>query len=164
MTQQAPKTTGIPQMIGLFVFVGTAAFFIAALANVVLAGLGDVQQWAVAFSYLVAVMALVVMFLDVYDLWVRGRKFSSQAARSFRMIALVAIIASMAATLMGKNTVLVILFMPSVLIYYMTMRPTPSASRRTAQGATGRASGGGASRAGSGGGKSRQRKGGKKHR
>ena len=72
----------------------------------------------------------------------------------------------MATTLLGKNMTLVIFLMPSILIYYMTMRPAPSASRRAAQGgATSRgASRGGRPRSGSSGGKSRQRKGGKKHR
>ena len=148
-------------MIGLFVFVATAAIFLGALANQVLAGLHTVQQFAVAFSYLVAVLAVVVMFVDVYDLWVRGRRFSKAAARSLRMIVLVAILASMATTLLGKNMTLVIFLMPSILIYYMTMRPAPAASRRTAQG--GAATRGGTTRGGSGGGKSRQRKGGKKH-
>jgi hypothetical protein len=159
VTQNAPKTTGIPQIVGLFVFVGTAAFFIAALANVVLAGLDDVQAYAVAFSYLVGVVALVVMFLDVYDLWVRGRRFSRQAAKSFRMIALVAIIASMAATLMGKNTMLVILLMPSVLIYYMTMRPQPATTRGASSGRARTPSGSTQSAS-----KGRQRRGGRKRR
>ena len=79
MAQPAPKTTttGLPQMIGLFVFVATAAIFLGALANRVLAGMHTPQEFAVAFSYLVAVVALVVMFVDVYDLWVRGRRFNA---------------------------------------------------------------------------------------
>jgi hypothetical protein len=153
-------------MIGLFVFVATAAIFLGALANQVLAGLHTVQQFAVAFSYLVAVVALVVMFVDVYDLWVRGRRFDKATTRGIRMIVLVAILGSTAATLLGRNMTLVIFLMPSIIIYYMTMRPAPSASRGAAQGATGRGASGGTSRAASGGGgsKSRQRKGGKKHR
>ena len=163
MAQPAPKTsTGVPQMIGLFVFVATAAIFLGALANQVLAGLHTVQQFAVAFSYLVAVVALVVMFADVYELWVRGRRFTPATSRGLRMIVLVAILASMATTLMGKNMTLVIFLMPSIIIYYMTMRPAPSTSRRAAAG--GAATRGGTSRAGTSGGKSRQRKGGKKHR
>jgi hypothetical protein len=167
VAQPAPKATvGVPQMIGLFVFVATAAIFLGALANQVLAGLHTVQQFAIAFSYLVAVLALVVMFVDVYDLWVRGRRFGRQASRSMRMIVLVAILASMATTLLGKNMTLVIFLMPSIIIYYLTMRPAPSASGRAARATTGRgATGGGTSRGGaSGGTKSRQRKGGKKHR
>jgi uncharacterized membrane protein YgcG len=127
----------------------------------VLAGLHDLQQFAVAFSYLVAILAVAVMFVDVYDLWVRGRRFSKATARSLRMIVLVAILGSMATTLLGKNMTLVIFLMPSILIYYMTMRPAPAASRRTAQG--GATTRGATTRGGSGGGKSRQRKGGKKH-
>jgi UDP-N-acetylmuramyl pentapeptide phosphotransferase/UDP-N-acetylglucosamine-1-phosphate transferase len=164
VAQPAPKTTttGVPQMIGMFVFVATAAIFLGALANAVLAGLHTVQQFAVAFSYLVAVIAVVVMFVDVYDLWVRGRRFNKTTARNIRMLVLVAVLASMATTLLGKNMTLVIFLLPSIIIYYMTMRPAPSASRRAAQGATGR---GATSRGGtSSGGKSRQRKGGKKHR
>ena len=153
-------------MIGLFVFVASAAIFLGALANQVLAGLHTVQQFAVAFSYLVAVVALVVMFVDVYDLWVRGRRFSRAASRSLRMIVLVAILASMATTLLGRNMTLVIFLMPSIIIYYMTMRPAPSARSGARGGATTRgATGGGTSRTGTGGAsKSRQRKGGKKHR
>jgi hypothetical protein len=161
VAQPASKTTtGVPQMIGLFVFVATAAIFLGALANQVLAGLHTVQQFAVAFSYLVAVVALVVMFVDVYDLWVRGRRFDKAKARGLRMIVLVAILASMATTLMGRNMTLVIFLMPSIIIYYVTMRPAPSASRTAAQGAAGR---GATSRAGTSRSKSRQRKGGKKH-
>ena len=165
MAQPAPKTTtGVPQMIGLFVFVATAAIFLGALANQVLAGLHTVPQFAVAFSYLVAVVALVVMFVDVYDLWVRGRRFNKAQSRGLRMIALVAILGSTAATLLGRNMTLVIFLMPSIIIYYMTMRPAPSASRRVAQGgATTRGATGGGGVTG-GGSKSRQRKGGKKHR
>jgi len=160
VAQPAAKGIAIPQMIGLFVFVATAAIFLGALANRVLAGLHDVQQFAVAFSYLVAVVAVVVMFLDVYDLWVRGRRFNRAQARSLRMIALVAILGSMAATLLGRNMTLVIFLMPSVLIYYMTMRPQPAAGSRAAS------RGGGAPAGGrtSGGAKSRQRRGGKKRR
>ncbi len=166
MAQPAPKTTttGIPQMIGLFVFVATAAIFLGALANQVLAGLHTVPQFAVAFSYLVAIVAIVAMFVDVYDLWVRGRQFDRATTRGIRMIVLVAILGSTAATLLGKNMTLVIFLMPSIIIYYMTMRPAPSASRRAAQGGAttrGVTGGGGATGGGS---KSRQRKGGKKHR
>ena len=150
-------------MVGMFVLVATAAIFLGALANRVLAGMHTPQEFAVAFSYLVAVVALVVMFVDIYDLWVRGRRFNAGTTRGLRMIVLVAILASMATTLMGKNMTLVIFLMPSIIIYYMTMRPEPSGSRRAAQSTTGRgASGRGASSGGSS--KSRQRKGGKKHR
>jgi UDP-N-acetylmuramyl pentapeptide phosphotransferase/UDP-N-acetylglucosamine-1-phosphate transferase len=167
VAQPAPKsTTGVPQMIGLFVFVATAAIFLGALANQVLAGLHTVQQFAVAFSYVVAVVALVVMFVDVYDLWVRGRRFNKAQARGLRMIVLVAILGSMATTLLGRNMTLVIFLMPSIIIYYMTMRPAPSSRRAAGGGATtrGATGGGGTSGAGRSGGKSRQRKGGKKHR
>jgi hypothetical protein len=149
-------------MIGLFVFVATAAVFLGALAHAVPAGLHDVQQFAAAFSYLVGALALAVMFFDVYDLWVRGRRLSGSAARSIRMVVLVAILASMAATLLGRNTTLVIFFMPSVLIYYVTMRPQPATGRPAAPGGRG-VRAGGSGRGGTGG-KSRQRKGGRKRR
>jgi uncharacterized membrane protein YgcG len=152
-------------MIGLFVFVATAAIFLGALANGVLAGLHTVPQFAVAFSYLVAIVAVVAMLVDVYDLWVRGRRFDKATTRGIRMIVLVAILGSTAATLLGRNMTLVIFLMPSIIIYYMTMRPAPSASRRAAQGgATTRGGAGGGGATGGGGSKSRQRRGGKKHR
>jgi hypothetical protein len=172
VAQPAPKSTiGINQTIGLFVFVGTAAIFLGALVSRVVDGLHTVQEFAVAFSYLVAVVAIALMLVDVFDLWVRGRRFSKAGARSIRMIVLVAILASMATTLLGRNVTLVIFLMPSIIIYYMTMRPQPAASRAGAQGAAGRGTTsrgttgrGTTGRSGTGGGKSRQRKGGKKHR
>lgn len=129
VTQQEPKVAGIPQMVGLFVFVATAAIFLGALTNTVRAGLQTQQQFAMAFSYLVGTLAVVVMFVDVYDLWVRGRRLSRGASRGLRMIALVAILGSMAATVLGRDLSLVIFLMPAVIIYYLTMRPRAATTR-----------------------------------
>jgi hypothetical protein len=161
VAQTPRQTISIGQTICLFVFVATVAIFLGALANAVLAGLHDVQDFAVAFSYLVAIVAVVAMAVDVYDLWVRGRRFNKANAKSFKMVVMVAVLASMATTLLGKNMTLVIFLMPSILIYYMTMRPQPATAR-----AGGAARGAGAPRGAvsSGGGKTRQRRGGRKRR
>ena len=158
MAQPTRQATNIPQMIGLFVFVATAAIFGGALVNAVLAGLGTVQEFAIAFAYLVAIVALVAMFLDVYDLWIRGRRFTPKGARSLRMVVLVAILGSMAATLLGKNMSLVIFLMPSVLVYYMTMRPAAATTHGASSG-RGRTVSTSSSTS-----KARQRRGGKKRR
>jgi hypothetical protein len=146
----------IPQLIGLFVYVATAAIFSGALANIVLAGPDTVQEFAVAFSYLVAIVALVVMFIDIYDLWIRGRRLSKAATRGMKMVVMVAIVGSMATALLGGNTTLVIFLLPSIIIYYMTMRPQPATTRGVSSGRRA-----GTTSAPS---KSRQRRGGKKRR
>jgi hypothetical protein len=156
---------GMLQVVGLFVLVGTAAIFLGALANRVVAGLHTTQDFALAFSYLVAVVAVGAMFLDLYDLWVRGRRYAKATTRGIRMVVLVAVLGSMATGVLGRNISLIVLLFPSILIYYMTLRPQPAAAASgTTRGAARAAGGRAAAGRAAAGGKGRQRRGGKKRR
>ena len=158
MAQPARQTVGVARMLGLFVFVATAALFAGGAVNVLLGGL-DVQfAVATAFAYLVAAVAAGAMLIDCYDLWVLGRRMSEKTVRNLRRTVLIAMLGSLASIMLTRNLSLVVLIGPSLILYYaVTRKPAGTGS------GVGRPAAGGGSRP-AGAPKARQRRGGRKRR
>jgi hypothetical protein len=143
-------------MVGLVVFMVTAALFAGAAMNAVLAGIGDMLAAAAAFAYAVAAVAALAMLIDTYDLWVRGRRFSPKTARGVRSVVMIATLGAVASILLTRHISLLVYLGPALIVYYAVARAQPRVG-------TGGASPAAASRS-SGGAKARQRRGGRKHR
>jgi hypothetical protein len=161
---QQPARAGIRagQALGLTVFLATAAFLTALLLSRLGQVFDSLQTTAAAFSTFCAVVAAFAMLIDAADLWVRGRKMSPYAVKMFRSLVFIAVLGALAASLIGKNSLVIPLLVPAMIVYLFIARKRPAARYATAPGG---ARGAAATRpASSGSTKSRQRKGGKKHR
>jgi hypothetical protein len=148
----------VPHALGLCVFVATAALFAGAAINRVVAGLGDVQAMAIAFSDAASAVGALAMSFDAYDLWVRGRLMNAATVRGIRSIVFVAVLAALATTMMGRDLSLVLYLGPAIVIYFLMARQSGglAAQRRDAAPRAGSTA---AARPAA---KSRQRRGGKK--
>ena len=162
---QQPAKVGIRagQALGLTIFLATAAFLTALL----LSGLGSVfdslPRAAASFSTLCALIAAFGMLIDAADLWVRGRRMLPHTVRMLRGMVFVAVLGALAASLLGGNSLVIVLLAPSLIAYLFIARRRPRDPYATAAG-TARAGSGGGRTATAAPTKSRQRKGGKKHR
>ena len=147
----------VPHALGLFVYVATAALFAGAAINRVVAGLGDVQAAAMAFSSAAAAVAALAMMVDAYDLWVRGRLMNAATVKGIRSIVFIAVLAALATTMLGRDLSLVLYLGPAIIIYFLMARQRSglAPSRRDAAPRAGAAVARPAA-------KSRQRRGGKK--
>ncbi|HTX68352.1 MAG TPA: hypothetical protein VMH50_04315 [Thermoleophilia bacterium] len=164
MARQARQTTGLTRMLGLFLFVVTAALFAGAAVNLLIAGVGSYVAVATAFAYAVAAVAAVVMLIDTYDLWIRGRQMSAKTVRLVQRTVFIAVLAALASILLTRNSSLVILMGPSLILYYVVARSqgragTTGGAATAAQAPGRQQSGRQASTA-----RARQRRGGRKRR
>jgi hypothetical protein len=156
MAQPGRQTIGMTRLAGLFVFMVTAALFSAAAVNLVIAGLDDLLDVAAAFAYAVAAVAAFAMLIDTYDLWVRGRSFSTKVARGLRSVVMIAALGAVASILLTSNISLIVYLGPALILYYAVAR----AQQRPGTSGTSPA----ASPRSSGGARTRQRRGGRKRR
>jgi hypothetical protein len=165
--QQARPGIRSGQAIGLTVFLVTAAFLTALLGSRITSLFDGLQAAAAWFSTLCAVVAAFGMLIDAVDLWVRGRTMVARTVRMIRMLVFIAVLGALAASLVGENSLVIPILLPSMLIYFFISRRRPvdaPAGATVARGSSG-ARGGPATRpASSGSAKARQRRGGKKRR
>jgi len=160
--QQARPGIRAGQALGLTVFLATAAFLTAILGSRITSVFDSLQTVAAGLSTACAAVASFAMLIDAIDLWLRGRTMTPRTVKLIRMLVFIAVLGALAASLVGENSLVIPILLPSMLIYFFIARSRPAAAP---------AGGSGASRGGSGArsggnttGKSRQRKGGKKHR
>ena len=163
---QQPAKVGIRagQALGLTIFLATAAFLTALL----LSGLGSVfdslPRAAASFSTLCALIAAFGMLIDAADLWVRGRRMTPHTVRMLRGIVFVAVLGALAASLLGGNSLVVVLLAPSLIAYLFIARRRPRDPYATAAGTARAGAGSSGGRVSGSSAKSRQRRGGKKRR
>ena len=161
---QQPAKPGVRglEALGLTVFLATAAFLTALFLTRIGSVFDSLQTAAASFSTLCAAVAAFGMLLDAADLWVRGRKMTPQSVRMFRMMVFVAVLGALAGSMLGGNSLVVLLLAPAMVVYLFISRKRPAGSYATAPSSRGRTGGGRVTTAPPA--KSRQRKGGKKHR
>jgi hypothetical protein len=163
MAQQPVRQgIGATRLIGLFVFMVTAALFAGAAVNGILAGIEDVIGASKVFAYVCATVAALAMLFDAYDLWVRGRRLPPKTAKGLRNIVMIATLGALASILLTREVSLIVYLGPALILYYMVARMQTQAGHRApaARNSSGRSMGG----ASSGGAKARQRRGGRKRR
>lgn len=170
MTQQQAKP-GIRALeaLALAIFLATAAFLMALLVTWIGKGVGTFQAVGLLVSTACAVVAAFGMLWDAIDLWVRGRKMSFANLRRLRILVFVAVLGALAASMLGRNTALVVYLMPAMITYLFVARRRPNdsyaASPAGARGGAARPRGNRPNGASSSSRyKARQRRGGKKHR
>lgn len=158
---QQPARPGIRigQALGLTVFLVTAAFLTALLGSRITTLFDSLPATAAWFSTLCATAASFAMLIDAIDLWLRGRTMAARTVKLVRMLVFIAILGALAASLVGENSLVIPILMPSMFIYLFLSRRRPTDAPAGAS--MGR--GGSAPRSGSGA-KARQRRGGKKRR
>ena len=149
------------QALGLTVFLVTAGILTALLGSRVTTVFDSLQTAAAWFSTLCATVAAFGMLIDAFDLWLRGRTMAARTVRHVRMLVFIAVLGSLAASLVGTNSLVIPILLPSMFIYLLISRRRPV--DRPA-GAAAAARGGSSARSGGGSAKSRQRRGGKKRR
>jgi hypothetical protein len=161
---QQPARAGIRagQALGLTVFLATAAFLTALFLTALGQVFDSLQTTAAAFSTLCATVAAFAMLVDAADLWVRGRKMSPYAVKMVRSLVFIAVLGALAASLIGKNSLVIPILVPAMIVYLFIARRRPA--RSYAAPAAGSRGAGGGRAATAAPTKSRQRKGGKKHR
>lgn len=150
------------QALGLTVFLVTAAFLTAILGSRITSVFDSQQTAAAGLSTACAAVAAFAMLIDAIDLWLRGRTMTQRTVKLVRMLVFIAVLGALAASLVGENSLVIPILMPSMLIYFFIARSRPAAAPAGvsggSRGGTGARSGGNTTV------KSRQRKGGKKHR
>jgi hypothetical protein len=166
---QQPAQRGIRtgQAVGLAVFLVSAIFLGAIFVTGLGTSLDSLQRTAVSLSTLSAAVAASAMLVDGVDLWVRGRRLSPSGVRIVRSLIFVAVLVALLTSLVGGNSLMVLILAPSMVVYLFMARRSPTGSYAAATARGGSRSGGvpsRSSRTGSSTSKSRQRKGGKKHR
>lgn len=157
MAQPARQTPGVTRLVGLFVFMVTAALFAGAAVNAVLAGIDDLVDAATAFAYAVATVAALAMLIDTYDLWIRGRRFPVKTARGVRSVVTIATLGALASILLTREISLLVYLGPALILYYVVARAQARPAGTSALSSTTRSSAAGTAKA-------RQRRGGKKRR
>ena len=165
MPQPAPRR-GIraAEALGLTIFLITAAFLVVLLGSWLAKGPDDFQDLALLFSTGCGVAAAIAMLIDAGDLWLFGRRMAPRTVKNVRMLVWVAVLGALAASLLGKNSMLVLYLGPAMITYlFISRRPPVGARAQAVRGggasAPGRASAGATSTA-----KGRQRRGGRKRR
>ena len=159
--QPARPTIRAGQAIGLTVFLVTAGILTALLGSRVTTVFDSLPMAAAWVSTLCATAAVIAMLVDSFDLWLRGRTLAAKTVRFIRILVFVAMIGALAASLVGTNSLVIPILLPSLFIYLFIVRRRPVARPATAARA---ARGGSSGRSGAGSAKSRQRRGGKKRR
>jgi len=165
---QQPAKRGIRagQALGLTVFLVSAILLTALFVTRLGTAFDSLQLMAASLSTLSAAVAAFAMLIDGVDLWVRGRKMTPYSVKMFRSMIFVAVLVALLTSLVGGNSLMVVILAPSMVVYlFIARRPGGSYAAATARG--GSRSAGSAprsSRSGSSSSKSRQRKGGKRHR
>ena len=146
-------TTGqkVLRSLGLTILFMTA---IAAgtLAFTVLSGdaIGGWRRPLVALSLLLVAVAVLVMMIDAFDLWMLGRRITAFSVRMVNSLVFVAILVAAVLSVVTKTAGLLLVLTPALAIYLFTvMRPRA-------------ASGPGPARAGGSPRRGRQKRGGKK--
>ena len=165
--QPARHSLRAAQAVGLTVFFATATILSALFITRLVAGLGSPQAAAAAFSTACAAVAAFGMLADAVDLWVRGRRMTVHSVKMFRSLVFVAVLAALAASILGGNALVGLLLSPALFTYLFISRRSPvplAGSRRASGGSTGRGARGGTSGPASSPAKARQRRGGKKRR
>ncbi len=155
------------QAAGLTVFLATAAILSGLLFTRLVAGLGDLEAAAAAFSTACATVAAFAMLIDAIDLWVRGRRMTVHTVKLVRSLVFVAVLAALAASIFGGNALVGLALSPALFVYLYIARRSPAPllrSRRASGGDAGRSHQGGASGSAQRPAKARQRRGGKKRR
>jgi len=146
-------TTGqkVLRSLGLTILFMTA---IAAgtLAITVLSG-DAIEGWRrplVALSLLLLAVAALVMMIDAFDLWIRGRRITAFSARMVNSLVFVAILVAVVLSVVTKTAGLLLVLTPALFIYLFTvMRPRAASAP-------------GPAHAGGSPGRGRQKRGGKK--
>jgi hypothetical protein len=137
----------------------SAAVLSGLVIDLLLAGIGSMRTAAVVFSTGCATVACFAMLVDSADLWVRGRRLTPYSVKMLRSLVFVTVLVAVATSFVGRNTSLIMLLLPAMLVYLFVSRRPPSAGPSTA---------GAPSRSGrpqpAGSAKARQRRGGKKHK
>ncbi len=157
------KRTGltVPHVLGLFVFVATAAVLASMFLARVSGGLGSLDAIAAAFSLLVAIVACFAMLVDAVDAWVNGRRMTPHSRRMTRMLVTVALFGAVAAAVLARQVQSMVILGPALVIYLLIARESLSPNRgrgpRPSQAGPPAAAGKDAQRA-------RQKRGGKKRR
>ena len=161
---QQPAKPGIRagQALGLTIFLATAAFLTALLLSGLGSAFDSLQRAAGSFSTLCAAVAAFAMLFDAADLWVRGRKMTPHSVKMFRSLVFVAVLGALAASMLGGNSLVIVILAPSMFVYLFITRKRPAGTYAAVASRGG--SGSGPGRPGGSTRKSRQRKGGKKHR
>lgn len=112
------------QIAGLVVFVVTAAVFAGLAALVLAQGDKTFKAFPTAFGAVCGAVAAGTMFFDAADLWIRGRTWTSHGVRLARLLALIAVLASLATGLLGDSLSIMALLAPALLVYlFVTRRP-----------------------------------------
>ncbi|MEI6724908.1 MAG: hypothetical protein WCN81_01645 [Actinomycetes bacterium] len=163
MPQPTRARLTVPHVLGLFVFVVTAAVFASMFIARLFAGLGSLEAIASAFSLLVAIVACFAMLVDAVDAWVNGRSMTPHGRRMTRSLVTVALVGSLAAAVLARQIPSMIVLGPALVIYLFIARESLSPKR--GRGSRPPLAGPGApTAAGKSVQRSRQRPGGKKHR
>jgi hypothetical protein len=151
------------EALGLTVFLATAALLTALFLSRLSVAFDSTRTVAAAFSTLCAAVATFGMLVDAADLWMRGRKMTPSRVKRLRLLVFVAVLVSLVASMVGGNSLIVVLLAPVMIVYLFIARKRPDEGYAAATGSPRGGSGSGrtASAAPS---KSRQRRGGKKRR
>ena len=164
---QQPAKRGIRagQALGLTVFLVSAILLTALFITRLGSAFDSLQLMAASLSTLSAAVAAFAMLIDGVDLWVRGRKMTPYSVRMFRSMIFVAVLVALLTSLVGGNSLMVVILAPSMLVYlFIARRSGGTYAAATARGGPRPGGPSRSGRTGNSSSKSRQRKGGKKHR
>ncbi len=114
------------QAAGLTVFLATAAILSGFLFTRLVAGLGDLEAAAAAFSTACATVAAFAMLIDAVDLWVRGRRMTVHSVKLVRSLVFVAVLAALAASIFGGNALVGLALSPALFVYLFIARRSPA--------------------------------------
>jgi hypothetical protein len=163
---QQPAKPGIRagQALGLTVFLASAVLLTALFVSGLGSSFDSLRRVAVSLSTLSAAVAAFAMLIDAVDLWVRGRKMTAYSVKMFRSLIFVAVLVALLTSLVGGNSLMVVILAPSMAVYLFIARRRPAGSYATATGSARGGSGSSGGRTVGSTSRSRQRKGGKRHR
>jgi hypothetical protein len=157
MTAADRRRVRMSQVAGLAVLVITGLGLGVYASSSVAEAADGAQVAAIVFSTLCGVVAVFAMFIDLSDLWLRGRRLPPRSARLLRYLAIIAMLSAMATSLLGGNGYLPVALLPAAAVHYFAVRPS-GVRRRPGQDRVPQGS------AASAAARSRQRRGGRKRR
>ncbi len=164
----AQPSTGarLARSAGLTVFLATGLMLLALVITRIAGGLGSVQAIAVALSTFAGAVACLAMLIDAFDLWARGRRMTAYSQKMFHSLVFVAVLVALGVSIIGRNSLLLLIMAPSLVIYFFIVRKPVRAGSATPRSARGATRGGPSRQSGSRSGSSgaRQRRGGRKRR
>jgi hypothetical protein len=159
MTPYAQVRIGVRHIAVLGLYVFAVGGLMYALGLRLSTGASDQTVILATAGGLIAVCA---MFVDLCDLWVRGRRLTVRSVRLLRFVAVAAFAAAVVASWLVDYYLALLVMLPGVVIYFSIISPPrkPGQARRVASAQTQASSRTPTKMVG----KSRQRRGGRKRR